>query len=375
MRGPGASSTSTEPGRGASGRGRAMTAELVYRGAVLVVDDEPAEVEFLRGVVKRAGGRVRGTSDAGRAMELFGEIRPDLVLLDLQMPGEDGFALMDALRDRVPHGEYLPMVVLTADVGRDLRERALHGGAADFLVKPLVGEEVLRRVTNLLEARRLHLELRGGRAGAVEGRVWELEQAQVEILERLGRAAEFRDDATGSHARRVGDLSAMLARSMEVPEEEVELIWRAAPLHDVGKIAVPDGVLLKPGPLSEEEWVVLRRHPTVGSMILSGSHFPVLQMAEEIALSHHERWDGTGYPRGLRGEEIPIASRIVALVDCFDALVRERPYKPAWPPEEAIAEIIRQRGRHFDPQVVDAFLEIWRMEGGILPEAHEEALA
>jgi putative two-component system response regulator len=351
-----------------------MTGHSTYRGAVLVVDDEPAEVEFLGDVVSRAGGRVHGTSDAHRAEALFREARPDLVLLDLQMPGADGFALMDALRAHVPAGEYLPMVVLTADVGRELRERALHGGAADFLVKPLIGEEVLRRVTNLLEARRLHLEIRGGRARTgPDGRVWELEQAQVEILERLGRAAEFRDDATGSHARRVGDLSAMLARAMDVAEEEVELIWRAAPLHDVGKIAVPDGVLLKPGPLSEEEWVILRRHPAVGSMILSGSHFPVLQMAEEIALSHHERWDGTGYPRGLRGEEIPIASRIVALVDCFDALVRERPYKAAWTAEEAIAEIVRQRGRHFDPRVVDAFLEIWRAEGGVIPEAVEDA--
>lgn len=339
---------------------------------ILAIDDDPADLLLLRRLLETRGARqVWAVADPGEAVETFARVRPDIVLLDLHMPGSDGFEVMRLLRERTGTSEYVPILILTSDSSPHAMRRALGEGATDYLVKPLDGDEVLLRIGNLLEARFLHLDLRS-RHESLEGEVFDrtraLEEAQVEILERLGRAAEFRDDATGSHARRVGDLSAMLARVLDLPEEEVELIWRAAPLHDVGKIAVPDVVLLKPGRLSESEWVVLRTHAAVGSMILSGSHFPVLRLAEEIALSHHERWDGTGYPNRLRGEDIPLASRIVAVVDTFDALVRERPYKAAWTPMEAVREIVRQRGRQFDPRVVDAFLEIWRMEGGELPE-------
>jgi putative two-component system response regulator len=340
---------------------------------ILAVDDDPSDLLLLRRLLETRGARqVWTVSDPREAVETFAAVRPDVVLLDIHMPHLDGFEVMRRLREHTGPGEYVPILILTSDSSAAVMRRALGEGATDYLTKPLDGDEVLLRIGNLLEARFLHLDLRV-RHENLEGEVFDrtraLEEAQVEILERLGRAAEFRDDATGSHARRVGDLSAMLARMLDLPEEEVELIWRAAPLHDVGKIAVPDVVLLKPGRLTESEWVILRTHAAVGSMILSGSHFPVLRLAEEIALSHHERWDGTGYPHRLRGEEIPLASRIVAVVDTFDALVRERPYKPAWTPVEAVREIVAQRGRQFDPRVVDAFVEIWRMEGGELPES------
>jgi len=186
----------------------------------------------------------------------------------------------------------------------------------------------------------------------------ELEDTQIEILQRLALAAEYRDDDTGEHTKRVGEMSAQIAEALGLPEAEVELIRRAAPLHDVGKIAIPDSILLKPGKLTPEEFELIKTHTALGAKMLSGGRFPLLQRAEEIALSHHERWDGAGYLSGLQGEMIPIAGRIVAVADVFDALTNERSYKKAWSPDEAIQEIKHQSGQHFDPRVVEAFLEV-----------------
>lgn len=190
----------------------------------------------------------------------------------------------------------------------------------------------------------------------VRERTADLEEAQLEILERLALAAEFRDDETGLHTQRVGRTSAILARAIGLPEEQVDLIQQAAPLHDVGKLGIPDGILRKPGKLTAEEFEVMKTHTSIGAQILSGSRFPILQMAEEIALTHHERWDGTGY-MGLAGERIPLSGRIVTLADVFDALTNDRIYRKAVPLEDALAEIELQRGRHFDPELTDAFLE------------------
>jgi putative two-component system response regulator len=203
-------------------------------------------------------------------------------------------------------------------------------------------------------------ELRGGppTAGTAE-----LELARTETLERLARAAEFRDDETQQHAERIGLLAAMLGAELGLPAARVDDLRRAAPLHDVGKLAVPDAILLKPGRLDAAEFAVMRRHTTAGARILAGSSSPVLRLAEQIALTHHERWDGGGYPRGLVAEGIPLAGRIVAVVDVFDALTHERPYKEAWPVGRALAEIAACRGTQFDPQVVDAFLALAEREG------------
>lgn len=193
----------------------------------------------------------------------------------------------------------------------------------------------------------------------VKARTADLEEAQLEILERLALAAEFRDDETGQHTQRVGRTAAILARALDLPSEQVKLIQGGAPLHDMGKLGIPDEILRKPGKLTVEEFEVMKTHTTIGAQILSGSRFPILQKAEEIALTHHERWDGTGYA-GLAGERIPLSGRIVALADVFDALTNDRVYRKAMPLEEALAEIELQRGRHFDPEMVDAFLQIIR---------------
>lgn len=193
----------------------------------------------------------------------------------------------------------------------------------------------------------------------IRERTADLEEAQLEILERLALAAEFRDDETGQHTQRVGRTAAILARALDLPGQQAKLIHQAAPLHDVGKLGIPDGILRKPGKLTAEEFEVMKTHTTIGAQILSGSRFPILRLAEEIALTHHERWDGTGYI-GLAGERIPPSGRIVALADVFDAMTNDRIYRKAMPLEEALTEIELQRGRHFDPEMVDAFLRTMR---------------
>ncbi|HEX6940827.1 MAG TPA: HD domain-containing phosphohydrolase [Longimicrobiales bacterium] len=330
---------------------------------ILVVDDEPANIRLLERILDRAGYRfVEATTDPREAAELFDDFRPDLVLLDLNMDPLDGFAVMDQLRSRLADEVYLPILVLTADVTPEARQRALSGGAKDFLTKPFDASEAVLRIRNLLETRQLHRRLRAQNAMLEEGvreRTRELEEARIEILECLGRAAEYRDDATGEHTRRVGELSGQIALQLELGPQEAELIRRAATLHDIGKIGIPDHILLKPGKLTPDEFEIMKTHTTIGARILSGSRSPMLQIAREIALTHHERWDGRGYA-GLVGAAIPLSGRIVAVADTFDALTHKRPYKAAWPRERAIAVIDRERGRQFDAEVVDAFLRVMR---------------
>jgi putative two-component system response regulator len=349
------------------------------RGSILIVDDQDNNVRILERMLGKAGYEPpASTTDPRRALGLFLEHRPDLVLLDLHMPHLDGFGVLEQLRPYNGEGTYLPILVLTADITPEAKQKALSMGAKDFLAKPFDGVEVLLRIKNLLEARFLYLELQQQNESLerkVRERTRELEAAQVEILERLALAAEFRDDATKEHTRRVGDLSARLAARLGLPPDVVELIRRAAPLHDLGKIGIPDRVLLKLDRLSSEEFDLVKTHTAAGAHILSGSGFALLQLAEQIALTHHEHWDGNGYTAGVKGEDIPLASRIVAVADVFDALTHARPYKSAWEVADAVAEIERQRGRKFDPHVVDAFLEMLREDGavGTLAGSGEEA--
>jgi putative two-component system response regulator len=250
--------------------------------------------------------------------------------------------------------------MLTGDMTPEARQQALSHGAKDFVSKPFHTDEVLLRIRTLLETRFLYFQVQSQNQileAKVRERTRELEAAQVEIIERLARAAEYRDDITGQHTERVGQMAALLAREVGMADPQVSLIRRAAPLHDVGKIGVPDKVLLKPGKLTVDEFEEVKKHTYIGARILSGSRFSVLRLAEEIAFSHHERWNGEGYV-GTRGDRIPLAGRIVAVADVFDALTQKRPYKAAWPVGEAIAEIERQRARQFDPDIVDAFLRV-----------------
>jgi putative two-component system response regulator len=337
-----------------------MQHRMFKHARILIVDDEPANVDVLRRLLERHGfGRIEQTTDPREAAELYVRYRPDLILLDLHMPGMDGLAVMDQLNE-IAEASYLPILMLTGDMSPEARQEALSRGAKDFVSKPFHGDEVLLRVRTLLETRFLYFQVQSQNQileAKVRERTRELEAAQIEIIERLARAAEFRDDNTGQHTERVGQMAALLARQLGLSDPHVSLIRRAAPLHDVGKIGIPDAILLKLGKLTLEEFELVKTHTTIGARILSGSRFGVLRLAEEIAFSHHERWDGDGYV-GIVREQIPLAGRIVAVADVFDALTQKRPYKAAWPIAEAIAEIDRQRERQFDPDVVDAFLRV-----------------
>ena len=331
---------------------------------ILAVDDDEANLLLLRRTLERAGyEHVETTRDPFAAMQIFGAMRPDLVMLDLHMPRMDGFQLMQRLAPVTAGGSGVPLLVLTADTTPETKRRALAAGARDFLTKPIDQTELLLRVRNLLMVQQLQLRLQRQNASleeAVADRTRQLDQARLEILERLALAAEYRDDDTQQHARRIGRMSGLLARALGLPARRVELIRRAAPLHDIGKIGIPDAILLKPGKLRQGEREEMKAHTLIGAEILSGSRSPLLRLAEEIALTHHERWDGRGYPRGVAGDDIPIAGRIVALADVFDALTHRRPYKEAWPVEEAVAEVRDQAGRQFDPAVVAAMGRIDR---------------
>jgi putative two-component system response regulator len=332
----------------------------MFKHARILIVAESANVEMLQRLLERSGfGKIEATTDPRQAAELYVKYRPDLILLDLNMPGMDGLAVMDQLNE-IASASFLPILLLTGDMTPAARQEALSRGAKDFISKPFHADEVLLRLRTLLETRFLYFQVQSQNQileAKVRERTRELEAAQIEIIERLARAAEFRDDNTGQHTERVGQMAALLARQIGLPDPQVSLIRRAAPLHDVGKIGIPDSVLLKLGKLTLEEFELVKTHTTIGARILSGSRFGVLRLAEEIAFSHHERWDGDGYV-GIKQDQIPLAGRIVAVADVFDALTQKRPYKAAWPITEAIAEIERQRTRQFDPEVVDAFLRV-----------------
>jgi len=327
-----------------------------------VVDDELANVRLLQRRLELWGvENVCSTTNPLETVDLFLSFQPDVILLDLMMPLLDGFEVMQQLHPLIPAGSYLPILVLTADTTLLTRHKALDAGARDFLTKPFDEVELSLRLKNLVQTRRLHQELALQNQTLdekVHERTLELRQSEIETVECLALAAEFRDDDTGHHTQRVGETAAALAEYLGLPEARVDLIRKAAPLHDVGKIGIPDRILLKPGKLTPEEFDVMKSHALIGSQILSHHHTPLLQLASQIALTHHERWDGNGYPNRLGGDTTPIEGRIVAVADVFDALTHERPYKAAWPREQALAEIANQSGRQFDPQIAEALPKV-----------------
>lgn len=325
---------------------------------ILIVDDNDDNVRLLAMILERVGySDVITTTDPFDAIGLFESQAPDIVLLDLHMPGLDGFSLTGELRGKVG-GAGVPIIVLTGDGSRESRERALRAGASDFLTKPVDRVEMVLRIQNLLELRRLQSELEARNRSLdaeVKAQTRDLEDARQETLERLAIAVEYRDDQTGYHARRVGQLSAAIALALELPRTRCEVIRRSAPLHDLGKIGIPDRILLKPGPLTDEEFDVMRKHTTIGARVLSGSRSSVLRVAETIAATHHERWDGSGY-MGLSAENIPLEGRIVAVADAYDAITTERPYRKRRTHEEAVLEISEETRRQFDPDAVRALV-------------------
>jgi len=332
---------------------------------ILVVDDNPDNTFLLKELLGYAGyHHVLAEIDSTKALDHITSWDPDLVILDLHMPTVSGFDILSLVRQRLPEDSFMPVLVFTADWTATTRKKALDLGAWDFITKPFDATELLLRVGNFLRMRKMHVRLERqnvGLSALVERRTRTVMRARTEALECLARAGEFRDDATGEHARRVADMSAQIALEIGLSRSTAEIIRTAAPLHDVGKIGVSDSVLLKPGKLEPEQYEAMKLHVAMGATIIGNVKSPQLRKAREIALYHHESWDGTGYPHGLSGADIPLSARIVAVADTYDALIHERPYKPAWSQEDAIAEIVRLSGTRFDPDVVGAFLSLFAL--------------
>jgi putative two-component system response regulator len=346
---------------------------LLDSAVVLVVDDEESNVALVESILYRAGLRqVLGVTDSRGFRSAFLDHRPDAVLLDLHMPHVNGLELLGEIAELRDPDEYLPVLVLSADDTVQAKLDALDAGATDFLTKPFDGTEVGIRVLHALKTRQLHMRLDQHRRtldAQVRTRTEELERAHLESLRRLLLVNEFRDDETAEHTTRVGVAASRLLAEAGGDPTRVRLVGQAAPLHDLGKVGVPDAVLLKPGTLTSAEFAHVRMHPTIGARLIGESSSEVLQVAKVIAQTHHERWDGRGYPFGIRGTAIPIEGRVVAVCDVFDALTQVRPYKPAWTVEQAVSELLDQRGRCFDPRLVDIFVSKV-IEG--LPWVHDQ---
>lgn len=329
---------------------------------VVIVEDNCINLDLLCGMVARLPGvEVQGFSDPALALEHARERGCDLVITDYMMPGISGLQLIEALRV-MPAYAHVPMVIITADADRAVRLAAITAGATDFLNKPVDPVELRLRVSNLLALRGAQNAL-ANRAISLAAEIAEatrhLQKREEEIISRLALAIEFRDGDTGDHVCRVAQIARVIAEELGQDANFIRNLGLVAPLHDVGKIGVPDSILNKPGRLSPDELVVMRTHVDIGAQILAGGDSDLVQMAEAIAAGHHERWDGTGYPRGIAGPAIPLAARITAVADVFDALCSARPYKAAWTAEEAYAEIRRCAGAHFDPGCVAAFTRGW----------------
>lgn len=338
-----------------------MLPEKILSSKIFIVDDSLENVQLLTDLLKRRGFQnIHSVTESLKAVETYLEIQPDLVLLDLNMPHLDGFGVMEQLNALDDHSD-VPVIVLTAKTDQEIRIRAFEAGVRDFISKPFNIKEVINRIQNWLEVRLLHKEI-SNQNRELEARVRErtqkLAHTQREIVKRLARAGEYRDNETGMHIVRMSRYSSLLAETVGINPEGCELIFHASPMHDIGKIGIPDRILLKPGKLTRDEWDIMRSHTEMGAEILSGSDSDLLKKAEVIAKTHHEKWDGSGYPKGTKGEDIPIEGRIVAVSDVFDALTSERPYKKAWTVEEAVEELDRGRGAHFDPQLIEKFKHV-----------------
>ena len=333
---------------------------------LVLIDDEAHSTRLMEAILKQAGYRnITASNDPRQAVELYRAVKPDLLVLDMRMPHMDGMEVMRQLVPVVPSDDYFPILIVTGELDAPTKHKALAEGAKDFLTKPVDAVEVVLRIKNQLLTRRLHQELKQHNEhleAQVLLRTRTVEQTQLEILHRLALAASHRHDETGSHAWRVGRIAALLAEARGLSPEQVDLIRKSAPLHDVGKIGIPDNVLLKVGPYTEADREVMRRHVKIGSKLLSGSTAPLLQMAREVALTHHERWDGTGY-LGVKGAHIPLAGRIVAIVDAFDVMTHPSGAKSPMTLAQARAEIESQAGKQFDPELSALFLKVIDREG------------
>lgn len=308
------------------------------RPKLLLVDDEPTNLQVLRQILQD-DYRLLFAKDGDKALELAERENPALILLDVMMPGMTGHEVCARLKSQ-PATSTIPVIFVTALADVEDEARGFEVGAVDYITKPVSPPIVRARV-------RTHLSL---------VRAEELHETRLQIVQRLGLASEYKDNETGLHVIRMSHYTYVLAKAAGYSEHEADDLLNAAPMHDVGKIGIPDAILQKNGKLDDAEWAVMRQHAQIGAEIIGEHDSGLLKTARIIALTHHEKWDGSGYPNGLKGEEIPLAGRIVAIADVFDALTSVRPYKAAWPVEEAISLLRRESGRHFDPELVELFI-------------------
>ena len=332
----------------------------IFNGKVLIVDDQEANVMILERMLLNSGYlSVTSTMDPTQVYDLHLKNRFDLILLDLQMPEMDGFKVMEMLKE-IETDSYLPVLVITAQPGHKLR--ALQVGAKDFISKPFELADVLIRVHNMLEVRLLHKELQMYNTQLeqrVRERTTDLQEGYLETIFTMMRAAEYKDEDTGTHVQRINFYCQEFSKLLGMNADFVDRIFFASPMHDIGKIGIPDHILLKPGKLTPDEWSIMKGHTLIGANILGKSKSPYLRMGAEIALNHHERWDGSGYPNGTQANDIPLSARIMYMCDIYDALRSKRPYKPAFNHEKAADIILHGDGRtqpeHFDPAIFAAF--------------------
>ena len=326
------------PGQGASFQSNG-------KAHILVVDDDPAILDLFRRAMILAGHRCSAANSGNQALKILNQAPVDVLITDINMPGMDGIELADNVLRRFS----TDVVVITGQAKAYQYDDIINIGASDFVEKPVSIQEIILRIKRVLRERQLKETARTSHE--------ELKQAYIDSIHRLVMASEFKDEETGDHIIRIGEYASFLAGHLGQDDTFIETIAYAAPMHDVGKIGIPDHILLKPGKLTAKEFETIKTHTLIGAKILSKSKSRILQMAEEIALTHHEKYNGQGYPRRMTGEEIPLSGRIVAIADAFDALTSKRPYKDPYPPEMVLDIIWRERGKHFDPEITDLFLE------------------
>jgi putative two-component system response regulator len=338
-----------------------ISEEKILNARILVIDDNVLNVQILKKILTEAGfHQITSTTDSTQALNLFQEVRPDLILLDLNMPKIDGFKVMEMFTAIDPK-DYLPVLVLTAEEEETHRTKALQSGAKDFLKKPYDRLEVILRSRNIIEVRLLYKQLKDQNKGLeerVESITFELRETRLDVIYRLARVAEYRDATTGAHIMRMSRYCKVMAKAAGLTPPQCELILNTSPLHDIGKVAIPDSILCKRGKLKPQEYEIMKTHTTIGSQILNGGNSAFLKMAQTIAITHHEKYNGLGYPHGLKGDNIPLVGRICSICDAFDALTSQRSYKEASKMDAALEVIIKDKGSHFDPRLVDAFIDV-----------------
>ncbi len=341
---------------------RQLIQNKLKNAKIFIADDQQINITLLSRILKLNGyNNVLATTDSRKVVDIFMQQDIDLLILDLEMPHTHGMDIIESL-NQIEENNFLPILVITAATDEKTCYQALGKGAKDFITKPFRSEEVLLRIKNILEVSLLYKYLRDQNESLekkVIDRTKELQDTRLEVIRRLGLAAEYRDNETGMHIIRMSKYSELLAMAAGLNDYDVDMILNASPMHDVGKIGISDNILLKPGSLTDTEWATMKSHTTIGAEILGKSEQPLLVSARIIALNHHERWDGNGYPHGIAGEQIPIFARIVSIADVFDALTSVRTYKKAWTEKDAYEEIVNQAGKQFDPVLIKHFKDIF----------------